>query len=79
MNELYDKEVLNTKETYYIVGIKDKKISNLKCTTINKEFCGKIIKTTKNKTFFELNGSRANVIIPTSWIEYLAHSKTLWR
>lgn len=65
-------------EIYYIVGIKSERIPNLESTTINKSFCGKIIKATKESTFFELNGSGAKVIIPTDWIEYLAPSKVLW-
>ena len=78
MNKLSNKEILNKKDIYYIVGIKSERLSSLENTTINKEFCGRIVKITENNTFFKLNGSEVNVIVPTDWIEYLAPSKLLW-
>lgn len=78
MNKLGNEETLNKKNIYYIVGIKNERFPSLKNTTINKEFCGRIVKITENNTFFKLNGSEVNVIIPTDWIEYLAPSKLLW-
>lgn len=78
MNKLSNEEILNKKDIYYIVGIKSERLSSLENTTINKEFCGRIVKITENNTFFKLNGSEVNVIVPTDWIEYLAPSKLLW-
>lgn len=64
---------------YYIVGIKDEYRDRLSLTTINKEFCGKLIHRTFKSLWFKLNGSNAYVVIPEQWIEYLAPSKVLWR
>ena len=72
------KKSLAKKDIYYIVAIKDDKVANLRMTTINKEFCGRVIKTADSNIFFKLNGSGAKVTIPIGWIEYLAPSKVLW-
>ena len=78
MNKLSNEEILNKKDIYYIVGIKNERLSSLKDTDINiKELCARIVKITESNTFFKINGSEVNVIIPTDWIEYFAPSK-LW-
>ena len=40
-------------------------------------FCGALVNQTDGNFYFELNGSRAMVIIPHSWIEWMAPSKKL--
>lgn len=71
-------QVLKEPEIYYIVNIKDRYISELRLTTITKEFCAKIDNQTERNIYFRLNGSDALVIIPHSWIEWMAPSKELW-
>lgn len=65
-------------DIYYIVNIKEKYRYELRFTTINKEFCGKIVNQTSGNIYFELNGSGGLVIIPHEWINWLAPSKVLW-
>lgn len=66
-------------DIYYIVNIKEKYRYELRHTTINKVFCGKIVNQTDGNIYFELNdGSDTLVIIPHSWINWLAPSKVLW-
>lgn len=65
-------------DIYYIVGIRSDYRHNLNLTTINKEFCGKFIHQSHGNLYFELNGSRALVIVPEEWISYCAPSKVLW-
>ena len=71
-------QVLKNPEIYYIVSIKDRYIYELHLTTITKEFCGRIENQTSTSIHFRLNGSNALVIIPYSWIEWMAPSKELW-
>lgn len=66
------------KNIYYIVRIKEEYINNLRCTTINHEFCGKYIKAEYGNVYFSLNGSGANIIIPEEYIEFCVPSKVLW-
>lgn len=63
---------------YYIVGIRSDCRRNLDLTTINKEFCGKFIRQSHGNLYFELNGSKALVIVPEEWISYCAPAKALW-
>ena len=64
-------------DIYYIVRLKDNfKMSN---TTIKHIFCGKIILTKSDgTTVFELNGSKAIVVIQLENIAWMAPSKVLW-
>ena len=71
------RHVSDIKDVYYIVGIKNDCRHNLKLTTINKEFCGKFIHQSHGNLYFELNGSRALVIVPEEWVSYCAPSKAL--
>ena len=60
----------------YIVKIKDEFVPFFEKTTLSKKgvFCGMIIQK-GDQMIFELNGPfHANVIIPCSWIEWLAPS-----
>lgn len=72
-------QVLKEPEIYYIVSIKERYIYDLHLTTITKEFCGRIENLTSTNIYFRLNGSDALVIIPHSWIEWMAPSKELWK
>lgn len=72
-------QVLKNPEIYYIVSIKDRYIYELHLTTITKKFCGRIENETSTNIYFRLNGSDALVIIPHSWIEWMAPSKELWQ
>lgn len=71
-------QVLKEPEIYYIVSIKDRYIYELHLTTITKEFCGRIESQSSTSIHFRLNGSDALVIIPYSWIEWMAPAKELW-
>lgn len=71
-------QVIKNPEIYYIVSIKDSYICELNLTTITKEFCGRIENQSSTSIYFRLNGSDALVIIPHSWIEWMAPSKELW-
>ena len=66
------------KETYYIVKVKDdiRDIMFYK-TTVSRMFCGTLVNQNGGNFYFELNGSKALVIIPHSWIEWMAPSKNL--
>ena len=66
-------------DVYYIVGIRSDCRHNLKLTTINEEFCGRFIHQSHGNLYFELNGSKALVIVPEEWISYCAPSKVLWK
>ena len=72
-------QVLKKPEIYYIVSIKERYICELHLTTITKEFCGRIENQTSTSIYFRLNGSDALVIIPHSWIEWMAPAKKLWQ
>lgn len=69
-------------DIYYIVNLdldrNEEIYPSIKDTTIRKSFCGKIVNESHGKLFFELNGSGALVIIPYSWIKFMAPSKVLW-
>lgn len=71
-------QIIKEPEIYYIVNIKDRYISELHLTTITKEFCGRIEEQSSTSIYFRLNGSNALVIIPHSWIEWMAPAKELW-
>ena len=66
------------KDIYYIVGLKDDCRYNLRLTTINEKFCGRLIHQSYGNLYFELNGSKALVIVPEEWIAYCAPSSVLW-
>ena len=72
-------QVLKEPEIYYIVNVKDRYISELRLTTITKEFCAKIENQAGTSIYFRLNGSDALVVIPHSWIEWMAPAKKLWQ
>lgn len=72
-------EIIKNPEIYYIVSIKERYIPELCLTTITKEFCGKIEDQTDTSIYFKLNGSNALVIVPHSWIEWMAPAKKLWK
>jgi len=65
------------KEIPYIVEIKEDKI--LLNTTIKRKFCGYLVYMTSDNLCFELNGSHMLVIIPLSWIKYMAPSELHFR
>ena len=44
-------------------------------TTCHTKFCGELVNQANGKFFFELNGSKALVIIPHSWIKWMAPAK----
>lgn len=65
-------------DIYYIVKIKENAQDGLFYqTTVNKMFCGILVNQLGGNFYFELNGSKALVIIPHSWIEWMAPSKEL--
>ena len=64
------------RDVYYIVRLKEN--FTMPLTTINREFCGKIVNQNGSNFYFELNGSDALVIIPHKEVEWLAPSKELW-
>lgn len=70
-------QVLKEPKIYYIVSLKQRYIYELHLTTITREFCGRIENQTSTNIYFRLNGSDALVIIPHSWIEWMAPSKEL--
>ena len=68
----------NKEGIYYIVKVKDSMVDRLFYkTTINTTFCGVLVNQNGANFYFELNGSNALVIIPHSWIEWMAPSKEL--
>jgi hypothetical protein len=69
---------MDNKNIQYIVKIQDKYAFELHLTTIRTTFCGKLVNNSFNHFFFELNGSNALVVVPISWIEYMAPSKRHW-
>lgn len=74
---------MSNRNIYYLVEIdEDKVIENSLIfynTTCKKVFCGKILEVSKNKIYFELNGSKALVIISPDWIKSMAPSEKLWK
>ena len=71
-------------DVYYIVKIKEDKIYSYELgymfseTTCSKLFCCRLVNQNDKNFYFELNSSNALVIIPHSWIEWMAPSKKLW-
>ena len=66
-------------DIYYIVKVKEDIVDHLFCkTTASTTFCGVLVNQNFGNFYFELNGSKALVIIPHSWIEWMAPSKVLW-
>lgn len=64
---------------YYIVKVREDIFDPLfDKTTIRRTFCGVLVNQNNGKFYFELNGSGALVIIPHSWIDWMAPSKALW-
>lgn len=66
-------------DIYYIVKIKEDVVdSSFYHTTIRHKFCGRLVNQNYGNFYFELNGADALVIIPHSWIEWMAPSKVHW-
>ena len=69
---------------HYIVKINQDKIDSNELgymfyeTTCSNIFCGRLVNQANGRFYFELNNSNALVIIPHSWIEWMAPSKILW-
>ncbi|MEE0294079.1 MAG: hypothetical protein UDT09_06460 [Eubacterium sp.] len=80
IKKVSDSKKDENKDIYYMVGINGEIATlSLRDTVIDKRFCGKIIKTTEKSIIFELIDSKANVIIPIDWIEYLAPVNENWK
>ena len=47
-------------------------------TTYSNIFRGRLVNQNGRNFYFELNSSNALVIIPHSWIEWMAPSKIIW-
>lgn len=62
---------------YYIVHLKDG--FKMPLTTIKREFCAKILLARADSIIFELNGSKANIIIPLNAIYWMAPANILWK
>ena len=66
------------KNVYYIVKVRDDiRDAAFYKTTVSGVFCGTLVNQNGVNFYFELNGSKALVIIPHSWIEWMAPSKEL--
>ena len=69
---------------YYIVKINKDKIDSSELgymfykTTCSNIFCGQLVNQNSGNFYFKLNNSNALVIIPHSWIEWMAPSKIIW-
>lgn len=69
---------------HYIVKVNKDKIDSSELgymfytTTCSNVFCGRLVNQNSRNFYFELNSSNALVIIPHSWIEWMAPSKILW-
>ena len=74
----FKQKSIDDKDVYYIVKVKDVTDDMFYKTTISNKFCGKLVNQNDGKFYFELNGSNALVIIPHSWIEWMAPSKKIW-
>jgi hypothetical protein len=73
------KQMSYKEDIYYIVTLKDSIIdSGFYKTTACHRFCGRLVNQNYGNFYFELNGSDALVIIPHSWIEWMAPSKVHW-
>ena len=70
---------LNIYDIYYIVHLSDKAYGNLpiKATNLKPTFCAKLVNFGNGRFYFELSNNDALVIIPHSWIEWMAPSKIL--
>ena len=66
-------------DIYYIVELNEKADGELQClTTIVPRFAGKLVNHNGVNFYFELNGHPGSVIIiPHSWIKWMAPSKRL--
>ena len=71
-------------DIYYIVKIDRNKVDSNELgymfykTTCSNLFCGRLVNENNGRFYFELNNNDALVIIPHSWIEWMAPSKILW-
>lgn len=71
-------------DVYYIVKIDRNKVDGNELgymfykTTCSNLFCGRLVNENSGRFYFELNNNDALVIIPHSWIEWMAPSKILW-
>ena len=71
-------------DIHYIVKINKDKIDSSELgymfykTTCPNIFCGQLVNQNNENFYFELNNSNALVIIPHSWIEWMAPSKIIW-
>lgn len=73
------KQMSDKEDIYYLVALKDNIAdASFYKTTVSRMFCGKLVNNNGANFYFELNGSDALVIIPHSWIEWMAPSKILW-
>ena len=69
--------------TYYIVKIDKDKLDTSELgymfykTTCANLFCGRLVNQNNGNFYFELNNSEDLVIIPHSWIKWMAPSKIL--
>lgn len=59
----------------YLVRLKENKLPDNLKTTIKRDFCGFLVNNANGNFYFELNGCRMLVIIPYSWVEFMAPAK----
>lgn len=71
-------------DIHYIVKVNKDEIDSSELgymfyeTTCLNIFCGRLVNQNGRNFYFELNNSDALVIIPHSWIEWMAPSKIIW-
>lgn len=71
-------------DIHYIVKVNKTEIDSSELgymfykTTCSNIFCGRLVNQNNGNFYFELNNSNALVIIPHSWIEWMAPSKISW-
>ena len=71
-------------DIHYIVKINKNKIDSIELcymfykTTFSNIFYGRLVNQNSRNFYFKLNNSNALVIIPHSWIEWMAPSKIIW-
>ena len=72
--------MINKEDIYYIVKVKETGVVDglFYKTTVGHSFCGRLVNNNGGNFYFELNGSDALIIIPHSWIEWMAPSKVHW-
>jgi hypothetical protein len=72
--------MINQKDIHYMVKVKQTGIVDdlFYKTTAGYKFCGKLVNQDGRNFYFEINGSGGLVIIPHSWIEWMAPSKIHW-